>query len=98
MADNFAVNQYERLLPVKISYDGGEVDVSGALTTLSIKEDIFMSSMSCKMAVVDTSDSLGVVDFDGTETFKISFKSLVWKTLFLIPLSTKVGTYCRKHS
>lgn len=76
MADNFAVNQYERLLPVKISYDGGEVDVSSALTTLSIKEDIFMSSMSCKMAVVDTSDSLGVVDFDGTETFKISFKSL----------------------
>ncbi len=75
MSANFAVNQFERLTPIVITYDGGEMDVSDSMNALSIKEDIFTPSMSSKMSVVDTSDSLGVVDFDGTETFKLSFKS-----------------------
>ena len=76
MPKEFLVNQYERLLPVVISYDGGRIDVSTAMTGMSIKEDIFTPSLTCKMAIVDTSDSLGKVDFDGTETVDIAFKSL----------------------
>ena len=76
MSDGIKVKQFERMLPVIITYDGGKVDVSGAMSVLSIKEDIFTPSLSAKMAVIDTTDSLGPVDFDGTEIFQISFKSL----------------------
>ena len=71
------VNKYERLAPIAITHAGGVVDVSSAMTALSIKEDIFTNSLSAKMAVVDTSDSLGVIEFEGSETFKVSFKSIL---------------------
>ena len=71
------VNKYERLAPIAITHAGGVVDVSGAMTALSIKEDIFTNSLSAKMAVVDASDSLGVIEFEGSETFKVAFKSVL---------------------
>ena len=40
------VNKYERLAPIAITHAGGVVDVSGAMTALSIKEDIFTKAVS----------------------------------------------------
>lgn len=53
----------------------GEVNLTGAYTKINIQEDIFEHSMNCVLLALDTTGMLDDLDFDGTETFKFSFKS-----------------------
>ncbi len=69
-------NQYELLDLVKIKYPKGVVDITNSYDNISITEDIFSPSIACTMDVLDSVDNLGVIDFDGTETFELKFKGL----------------------
>lgn len=73
---NPSANHFEFLEKIEITYAKGKVDVSDAFTGISITEDLFSPSVACTLDVFDGVDSLGPVDFDGTETFKLVFKGL----------------------
>ena len=53
----------------------GEVNLTGAYTKIRIEEDLFEHSMSCVLLALDTTGQLDDLDFDGTETFRLGFKS-----------------------
>lgn len=75
MSAGFVVNEYELLDSVKIKHAGGEVDVTSIMALCSIKEDFEYEEVRAQMVVMDSSGGLDAIEFDGTETFKISFSS-----------------------
>ena len=78
MSGGSIANRFEFLDSIKIKYAGNSVvDVTDAYTNVYITEDLFNNSLSCTLNIGDASGSLDPVDFDGTETFKLAFKSLL---------------------
>jgi hypothetical protein len=78
MSGGSIANRFEFLDSIKIKYAGNSVvDVTDAYTNVYITEDLFKNSLSCTLNIGDASGSLDPVDFDGTETFKLAFKSLL---------------------
>ena len=75
MSAGFVVNEFELLDSVKIKHAGGEVDVTAIMALCSIKEDFEYEEVRAQMVVMDSSGALDAIEFDGTETFKISFSS-----------------------
>jgi len=75
MAAGFVVNDYELLDSIKIKHAHGEVDVTDAVAITAIQESLGFEEIRCELVVMDASGSLDIVEFDGTETFKISFAS-----------------------
>ena len=75
MADGFVVNDYELLDSIKIKHSHGEVDVTQAVAITAIQESLNFEEIRCELVIMDASGSLDIVEFDGTETFKISFAS-----------------------
>lgn len=73
---NPTANHFELLSALQINYAKGKVDVTDSFSSMSVTEDLFKNSVACTLDLVDSTDSLGVVDFDGTETFTLSFKGL----------------------
>ena len=73
---NPTANHFELLDSLEIFYEKGKVDVTDAFYQMSVTEDLFKNSVSCTLDLIDSVDSLGKIDFDGTETFKLSFKGL----------------------
>jgi len=73
---NPTANHYELSEDIILNFAKGTVNLTDSFTNILIEEDLFKPSLSCTLTLIDATDSLGVVDFDGTETFKITFKSL----------------------
>ena len=57
------------------THAGGSMNITGAYTKVNISEDIFQHSMNCSILLADTTGVLDDIDFDGTETITIAFKS-----------------------
>lgn len=53
----------------------GELDVTAGFTKIEIEEDIYSDSLKSKIIVPDVGDAFNKVDFDGTETYELTFES-----------------------
>ncbi len=76
MSAGFIVNQHELLDRIKINYSGGITDVTDTTNAIVVKESFIYDELRCTLVVTDSTGGLDRIDFDGTETFKLSFKSL----------------------
>ena len=75
MSDQIA-NSFELSESILLNFAKGTIDLTDSFAGINIKEDLFKPSLECVLEIIDGTNSLGIVDFDGTETFKIAFKSL----------------------
>tara|TARA_B100001113_G_C21114992_1_gene624961 strand:+ start:1671 stop:2942 length:1272 start_codon:yes stop_codon:yes gene_type:complete len=64
-------------LPERIvfTHSKGTTDITGSYTKIIVEEDIFNPSISMSIAIADSTGALDDIDFDGTETVKLSFNS-----------------------
>ena len=61
---------------VEFKHAKGVLNVTNAFSNFEIQEDLFRDSLQMKILVYDAGDSFNEVDFDGTETVDLIFKSM----------------------
>ena len=93
MSDQIA-NSFELSESILLNFAKGTIDLTDSFAGINIKEDLFKPSLECVLEIIDGTNSLSIVDFDGTETFKIAFKrlqvgSILGAVLFLHSLSSR---------
>lgn len=71
----YKARSYNLVEDIFIEHAKGKVNITNAWNLIELEEDLFNASMSCFLSVGDTTGLLDDIDFDGTETFKIKFKS-----------------------
>lgn len=71
----YKARSYNLVEDIFIEHAKGKVNITNAWNLIELEEDLFNPSMSCFLSVGDTTGLLDDIDFDGTETFKIKFKS-----------------------
>ena len=60
---NPTANHFELLDSLEIFYEKGKVDVTDAFFQMSVTEDLFKNSVSCTLDLIDSVDSLGIIDW-----------------------------------
>ena len=71
----YKARSYNLVEDIFIEHAKGKVNITNAWNLIELEEDLFNASMNCFLTVGDTTGLLDDIDFDGTETFKIKFKS-----------------------
>jgi len=69
------IQKSRKISLVEFKHSGGSLNVTNTFTNFEIQEDIFKDSVQSKLTLVDAADALNKVDFDGTETFELTFNS-----------------------
>ena len=61
---------------IEFKHAGGTINVTNAFANFEIQEDLFKDSLVLNIMVYDAGDNFNEVDFDGTETVDMIFKSM----------------------
>lgn len=58
-----------------VYFDGGKLNALPYLYTFALEENLYNKSLNMNVSFMDASDIFNKIDFDGTETIKVKFKS-----------------------